>query len=100
MIRILFFCVENCNRSEMAEAFARIYGSDQVEAYSAGCYPAECVHAKAIAAMAELGYDMQQHFPKGLSAVSNIEFDVAVTMCCEDQRLILNAKYRENWNIP
>jgi arsenate reductase (thioredoxin) len=98
--RVLFVCVENCNRSQMAEAFARMIGEGQVEAYSAGCHPAECVHPKAIAAMKQLGYDMRQHFPKGLSAVSNIEFDVAVTMGCEDQRLILNAKHREDWNIP
>jgi hypothetical protein len=63
--KVLFVCVENCNRSQMAEAFARMYGAGQVEAYSAGCHPAECVHAKAIAAMKELGYDMQQHYPKG-----------------------------------
>lgn len=47
--RILFICHENCNRSQMAEAFARIFGANRVEAYSAGCCPAECIHAKAIA---------------------------------------------------
>ena len=56
--RILFVCVENCNRSRMAEAFARMYGGGSVEAYSAGCRPAEAVHPKAIAAMQELGYDL------------------------------------------
>lgn len=98
--QVLFVCVENCNRSQMAEAFARILGEGQVEAYSAGCHPAESVHPKAIAAMKELGYDMRQHFPKGLSAVSDIEFDVAVTMGCENQRPILKTKNREDWNIP
>jgi arsenate reductase (thioredoxin) len=98
--RVLFVCVENCNRSQMAEAFARMYGAGQVEAYSAGCHPAECVHPKAIAALKELGYDMQQHFPKGLSAVADIEFDVTVTMGCEGQRLILKTKHREDWDIP
>jgi arsenate reductase (thioredoxin) len=98
--QVLFICVENCNRSQIAEAFARMYGAGQVEAFSAGCHPAECVHPKAIAAMKELGYDMRQHFPKGLSAVADIEFDVAVTMGCEDQRLILKTKRREDWNIP
>lgn len=98
--RILFVCVENCNRSQMAEAFARIYGDGQIKAYSAGCHPAECVHPKAISAMKELGYDMRQHFPKEISAFRDIEFDVAVTMGCEGQRLVLNAKRREDWNIP
>ena len=98
--QVLFVCVENCNRSQMAEAFARLYGAGQIEAYSVGCHPAECVHPKAIAGMKELGYDMQQHIPKGLSALPDIEFDVAVMMGCEDQRLILKAKHREDWNIP
>ena len=98
--RVLFVCVENCNRSQMAEAFARMFGSGNVEAFSAGCHPAECVHAKAIAAMKELGYDMRQHYPKGLSDVSDVEFDVAVAMGCDGQRLVLKAKHREDWNTP
>ena len=98
--KVLFVCVENCNRSQMAEAFARIFGVVQIEAYSAGCHPAECVHPKAIAAMKELGYDMRQHFSKRLSAFPDIDFDVAVTMGCKDQRLILKAQHREDWNIP
>jgi protein-tyrosine-phosphatase len=53
--RVLFICVENCNRSQMAEAFARIYGAGRVEAYSAGSRPAGRVHPKAVAAMQELG---------------------------------------------
>lgn len=98
--RVLFVCVENCNRSQMAEAFARIFGEDQIEAYSAGCHPAECVHPKAIAAMLELGYDMRQHFPKGISELPDVEFDIAVTMGCEGERLVLKAKRGEDWNIP
>lgn len=100
MIRILFVCVENCNRSQMAEAFARIYGSKQIEPYSAGCHPAECVHAKAIAAMAELGYDLRPHHPKGLSDIPDGAFDVAVTMGCEGKQVVLNATRREDWDIP
>lgn len=97
--RVLFVCVENCNRSQMAEAFVRMYGAGQVEACSAGCHPADSVHPKAIVAMKELGYDMRQHFPKKLSAVADIEFDVVVTMGCENRRLILKTAHREDWNI-
>jgi protein-tyrosine-phosphatase len=50
--RVLFVCVENCNRSEMAEALARQYGAGQSVAFSAGCRPAASVHPKAIAASA------------------------------------------------
>jgi arsenate reductase len=84
----------------MAEAFARIYGAGRVEAYSAGCHPANAVHPKAIAAMQELGYDMKQHYPKGLAEVSNVEFDVAVTVGCEDKCPGVNARHREHWKIP
>ena len=98
--QVLFVCVENCNRSQMAEAFARMYGSGLVEAWSAGCRPAECVHPKAISAMQELGYDLRKHFPKGFSDLPDIDFDVAVTMGCEGQRLVFKAEHREDWDIP
>jgi protein-tyrosine-phosphatase len=99
--RVLFVCVENCNRSQMAEAFARMHGRPgQVQAYSAGCRPAACVHPKAIAAMRELGYDMQQHFAKGLSDIPDLQYDVAVTMGCADLCPDLRATVREDWDIP
>lgn len=98
--RLLFVCNENCNRSQMAEAFARIFGGGRIEAYSAGCHPAQAVHRKAIAAMRELGYDMGEHHPKGLSQLPDIEFDVTVTMGCEDGCPLPRAKLREDWNIP
>ena len=98
--RLVFVCVENCNRSQMAEAFARMYGAGRVEAYSAGCQPAECIHPKAIAAMQELGYDLRRHLPKGLSDLPDVQFDVVVTMGCEGRHLSLAAKTREDWPVP
>jgi len=92
--------VENCNRSQMAEAFARIYGAGRVEACSAGCRPALTVHQKAVTAMQELGYDLGQHRPKGLSAIPDTEYDVVVTMGCGDQCPVLKTKRREDWAIP
>jgi protein-tyrosine-phosphatase len=83
----------------MAEAFARMYGGSSVEAYSAGCRPAEAVHPKAIAAMQELGYELRQHHPKGLAELPNIEYDLAVVMCDDDPPGI-RTKCREYWNIP
>jgi protein-tyrosine-phosphatase len=58
MKRVVFVCVENSNRSQMAEAFARIYGSGKVEAYSACSRPPGKVNPKAVAALKELGYDL------------------------------------------
>ena len=59
--RILFVCVENSNRSQMAQAFAKMHGKDQIEAFSAGSKPSGRVNPKAIEAMRELGYDLTQH---------------------------------------
>src|SRR5262249_14167283 len=78
--RVLFVCHENCNRSQVAEAVARIHGAGLVEPYSAGCRPAHSVSAQAITAMRDLGYDLGQHFPKGLSQVPDVEYDVVVMM--------------------
>ena len=69
--RFLFVCVENSNRSQMAEAFARIHGGDAVEAYSAGSCPSGVVNPKAIASMAELGYDLSRHGSKSLDEIPN-----------------------------
>ena len=96
--RVLFVCVENCNRSQMAEALARLYGAGQVEAFSAGCRPAAPVHPRA-AAMRELGYDLSRHRAKALSGLPDVEFDVAVTMGCGELCPPLRAKVREDWNV-
>jgi protein-tyrosine-phosphatase len=98
--RVLFVCVENCNRSQMAEAFARLYGAGSVEAFSAGCRPAASVHPKAVAAMREVGYDLTRHRSKGLSDLPDVEFDVAVTMGCGELCPPLRAKAREDWDVP
>ena len=58
MKRVLFVCVENSNRSQMAEAFARMQGAGRVEAASAGSRPSGRVNPKAVEAMKELGYDL------------------------------------------
>jgi protein-tyrosine-phosphatase len=99
-IRVVFVCVENSNRSQMAEAFARLHGGDRVEAYSAGSRPSGRVNPKAVAAMAELSYDLSSHRSKGLSDLPDVEFDAAVTMGCGDQCPALRARRREDWQVP
>lgn len=98
MKRVVFVCVENSNRSQMAEAFARMAGG--VEAFSAGSRPSGNVNPKAIEAMRELGYDLAAHPLKSLDELAGTEFDVAVTMGCGDACPSLKAKRREDWNIP
>ena len=100
MKRVLFVCVENSNRSQMAEAFARIHGGGRIEAASAGSRPSGRVNPKAIAAMAELGYDLAAHASKGLDAFNGRAVDVAVTMGCGDECPLVLANRRVDWKIP
>jgi len=96
-MKVVFVCIENSNRSQMAEAFGRLAG---LEAYSAGSRPSGVVNPKAIESMRELGYDLSTHHSKGLDDLPAIEFDLAVTLGCGDQCPNLRAKRREHWQIP
>ena len=100
MKKVLFVCVENSNRSQMAEAFARMHGNDKVEAFSAGSKPSGRVNPKAIEAMGELGYDLSSHTSKGLDEFNGQEVEVAVTMGCGDECPLVLAGRREDWQIP
>ena len=97
--RLLFVCVENSNRSQVAEAFARIHGGEDVEAYSAGSRPSGVVNPKAIEAMRELGYDLSQHKSKSLEEIPQIEYDFVATMGCGDACPFVRAKRREDWQV-
>ena len=96
----MFVCVENANRSQMAEAFARMHGGDHVDAYSAGSRPSGQVNSRAIEFMKEIGYDLEKHQSKALADLPDFEFDVAVTMGCGDACPLVRAKRRLEWNIP
>jgi protein-tyrosine-phosphatase len=98
--KVIFVCVENSNRSQMAEAFARIHGAGKVEAHSAGSRPSGRVNPKAVEAMQELGYDLTTHTSKGLDAFNGKEVDVAVTMGCGDECPLVLARQRVDWKIP
>ena len=98
--RILFVCVENSNRSQMAEAFARIHGGAIVEAHSAGSRPSGRVNPRAIQFMKEVGYDLTQHNSKALDSFNGSLVEVAVTMGCGDACPLVNARRREEWQIP
>ena len=99
--KFLFVCIENSNRSQMAEAFARMLGSEKVEAFSAGSRPSGKVNPKAIAAMQELGYDLSAHASKTLDEVkAEAPFDVVVTMGCGDACPWMPAKRFVDWQIP
>jgi protein-tyrosine-phosphatase len=97
---LLFVCIENSNRSQMAQAFARLLGGDAVAAYSAGSHPSGRVNPKAIAAMAELGYDLSTHDSKSLQEIPDLDYDLVVTMGCGDECPFVRAKQREDWALP
>ena len=97
--RVLFVCVENSNRSQMAEAFARMLGGDAVQALSAGSRPSGRINPKAIRFMDELGYDLTTHASKSLEEVDG-DFDAVVTMGCGDSCPWVPAKRREDWALP
>ena len=98
--RLLFVCVENSNRSQMAEAFARIHGGDKIEAYSAGSRPSGLINPKAIETMREIGYDLSSHESKSLTDIPELEYDFVATMGCGDECPFVRAKQREDWDIP
>lgn len=97
--RVLFVCVENANRSQMAEAFARFHGGVGIEALSAGSKPSGVINPKAIRFMAELGIDLAKHDSKSLDDIAG-EFDAVVTMGCGDSCPWVPARRREDWALP
>ena len=97
--RVLFVCVENSNRSQMAEAFARMHGGEGVEALSAGSAPSGRINPKAVRFMAELGYDLTTHASKPLDGVTG-DFDAVVTMGCGDRCPWVPGRRREDWALP
>ena len=97
---VVFVCVENSNRSQMAEAFARMHGAGRVRACSAGSRPSGRVNPRAIEYMSEAGYDLTAHASKSLDSFNGQEVEVAVTMGCGDECPLVRAKRREEWQIP
>lgn len=97
---VLFVCVENSNRSQMAEAFAKIHGGDKIESYSAGSRPSGQINPRATQFMKELGYDLSEHISKPIEQFNGLVVDVAVTMGCGDKCPLVMAKRREAWQIP
>lgn len=98
--RVLFVCIENSGRSQMAEGFARLHGEGLIDPASAGSRPGTAVNPRAIIAMAERGYDLSTHSPKGLDAVRGQEWDYLVTMGCGDECPAMRATHREDWGLP
>lgn len=98
-MNILFICVENSNRSQMAEAFARRHGKSSISAHSAGSAPSGKINPKAVKAMTEKNISLDGQRSKGLNELPDIIWDYAITMGCGDKCPTLKAKNRIDWEL-
>jgi arsenate reductase len=96
---ILFVCVHNAGRSQMAAGLTVKLGGDRVRVRSAGSDPVATVNSGAVEAMAELGIDIQNAAPKLLRGDAVREADVVVTMGCGDACPIFPGKRYEDWEL-
>jgi arsenate reductase len=94
---VLFVCVHNAGRSQMAAAFLTAMAKGAVEVHSAGSQPADKINPAAVEAMAELGIDMSAEIPKVLTAEAVKESDVVITMGCGDECPYFPGKRYEDW---
>jgi protein-tyrosine-phosphatase len=98
--KLLFVCVENSNRSQMAEAFARRHARGRVVVFSAGSRPSGQINPRAIQFMKEKGIDLGVQASKGLHDLPHVNWDYIVTMGCGDACPTLPAVHRIDWELP
>lgn len=101
--KILFVCVGNSCRSQMAEGFGNHFGASRVVAFSAGTMPAGYVHPNAIAVMAEKGIDISQQSSKSVAEFDISQFDAVISLCEADTDSLCPTIYmgvKEQWNTP
>jgi len=99
-IRIVFICVENARRSQMAQGVAEALGQGKVEVYSAGSRPSSQIDPLVIEVMEEEGIDLSAKYPKNLNDLPPIEMDYLITMGCEETCPAIAAKKIIGWEIP
>ena len=96
---VLFVCVHNAGRSQMASGFLQHLAAGRIEVRSAGSQPAESVNPAAVTAMAEIGIDISTQQPKILKTETVQESDVVITMGCGDACPIFPGKRYEDWQL-
>jgi arsenate reductase len=96
---VLFVCVHNAGRSQMAAGFLRHLAGDRIEVRSAGSMPAEQINPVAVEAMAELGIDITAETPKILTTEAVQASDVVITMGCGDACPFFPGKRYEDWKL-
>jgi arsenate reductase (thioredoxin) len=96
---VLFVCVQNAGRSQMAAGLVKLRSDGRILVRSAGSQPAAEIHPPVVAAMQELGVDMDQEFPKPLTDEAVRDADVVITMGCGDACPIYPGKRYEDWTV-
>ena len=96
---VLFVCVRNAGRSQMAAGFLREIAGDRIEVRSAGSMPAEQINPVAVAAMGEVGIDITAEQPKVLTTEAVQASDVVITMGCGDACPFFPGKRYEDWEL-
>ena len=97
--QVLFVCVHNAGRSQMAAGLLAQHAKDRVEVRSAGSQPADQLNPAVVAAMQEVGVDLSQEFPKPLTDEAVRAADVVITMGCGDACPIYPGKRYEDWEL-
>lgn len=97
---VLFVCVHNAGRSQMAAALLRRLAGDRVVVRSAGSAPADAIHAGVAEALREIGLSLEEEFPKPLADEFVKAADVVVTMGCGDACPVFPGKKYEDWQVP
>jgi arsenate reductase len=100
MARVLFVCVQNAGRSQMAEALFEGAAAGRHEARSAGSAPASAVHPEVVDALRELGLDVGRRVPRRLERADAEWADVVVTMGCGDACPFIPGKRYIDWELP
>ena len=98
--KILFVCVQNASRSQIAQGFAEAFGKGRVEVYSAGSHPSSHINPLAIEVMKEKGIDLSGRRPKALNDLPPVEMDYLITMGCEETCPAVPTKEIIDWQIP
>ena len=96
---VLFVCVHNAGRSQMAAGLLKLRADDRIEVRSAGSTPADEINPVAVQAMHELGVDLSEEFPKPLTDDALVAADVVITMGCEDACPVYPGKRYEDWEL-
>jgi len=97
--KILFVCVENARRSQMAQGFAEVFGGERAEVFSAGSRPSSSIDPLVIQVMKEKGIDLSSKRPKSLNELPPMEMDYLITMGCEETCPAVLAKKIIEWEI-